>query len=93
MKKHFLLPFFFAVVCAALLTVCFAETVKVTYHMSDTDSATALKSQGERLYATITPTRDDGLIFYGWSASADSSDVLPYATTVTQATEVYAVWG
>ncbi len=70
-----------------------AETVKVTYHMSDTDSATALKSPGERLYATITPTRGDGLIFYGWSASAISSEVLPYNTAVSSNMDVYAVWG
>ena len=69
-----------------------AETVKVTYHM-DEQSEIVLKNPGDRLYSPVTPTRDDGLIFYGWSASADSSDVLPYATTVTQATEVYAVWG
>ena len=70
-----------------------AETVKVTYHMGDTDSATALKSSGERLYATTTPTRDDGLIFYGWSASAGSSEVLPYNTAVSSNMDVYAVWG
>lgn len=70
-----------------------AETVKVTYHMGDTDSATALKSSGERLYATTTPTRDDGLIFYGWSASAGSSEVLPYNTVVSSNMDVYAVWG
>ena len=69
-----------------------AETVKVTYHI-DEQSEIVLKNPGDRLYSPITPTRDDGLIFYGWSASADSSEVLPYATTVTKATEVYAVWG
>ena len=69
-----------------------AETVKVTYH-TDEQSEIVLKNPGDRLYSPITPTRDDGLIFYGWSASADSSEVLPYATTVTKATEVYAVWG
>lgn len=69
-----------------------AETVKVTYHI-DEQSEIVLKNPGDRLYSPITPTRDDGLIFYGWSASADSSEVLPYAATVTKATEVYAVWG
>lgn len=69
-----------------------AETVKVTYH-TDEQSEIVLKNPGDRLYSPITPTRDDGLIFYGWSAFADSSEVLPYATTVTKATEVYAVWG
>lgn len=69
-----------------------AETVKVTYH-TDEQIEIVLKNPGDRLYSPVTPTRDDGLIFYGWSASAGSSEVLPYNTAVLGNMEVYAVWG
>lgn len=69
-----------------------AETVKVTYHTSDTTSEIILKNPGDRLYSSKTPVREDGLIFYGWSNSPDSSEVLPYNTTLNGSTQVYAVW-
>ena len=70
-----------------------AETMKITYHTSEDSKSVSFLNPGERLYSPITPTREDGLIFYGWSSSADSSEIIPYNTTVSKAMEVYAVWG
>lgn len=70
-----------------------AETVDITYHTSQTDSACVPLLTGDRLYSVQTPTREDGLIFYGWSTQPDSSEVLAYTTKVTQSADYYAVWG
>lgn len=70
-----------------------AETVDITYHTSQTESISVPMLVGDRLYSAQTPTREDGLIFYGWSATPDSSEVLAYTAKASQSADYYAVWG
>ena len=78
-----------------------AETVDITYHSCAdgagvsgiTDGETKSLAVGSAIYSSVSPKRSDGLIFYGWSESEGSRELLPYDAVAYTDADLYAVWG